>query len=92
MAPVIARQALYCTLSNLHAKDSLLGLASRGSLLDNLFRKPVIYSFYFFKCLLKLSRSSMNSLKCFCDEIVSTLLLVNVLERELSLLLVLFEK
>ena len=40
---------------------------------------------------LKLSRSSRTSPNCFCDEIVSTLLLLNVIERELSLL-VLFEK
>ena len=56
----------------------------------------LFYSLYFFisllsKCSLKLSHSSRIIPKCFCDEAVSTLLLLNVIERELSSL-ILFEK
>ena len=64
-------------------------------LLSNTTKKPIILKHLFIllsKCSLKLSRSSrISPTKCFCDEIVSTLLLLNILERELSLL-VLFQK
>ena len=67
---------------------------SQGSLLDNLFRKPIILyylSILLSECLSQLSCPSRISPKCFYNEIVSTLLLLNVIETELSLL-VLFQK
>ena len=57
----------------------ILKIASQGNLLDNFFTKPIL--FLLSKCLLLLSRSPRISPECFCDELVSALLLLNVIRK-----------